>query len=208
MTGDARTDMLARIRNALRDVPEGERAQEVPVARGYRRHAEAGPAELADLFARRAADYKVIVHRIGPEDVAARAAGICAGRGARRLVVPRDLPAHWRPGGLELVEDADLRNADLDGMDGVMTGCAVAIAETGTVVLDSGAGQGRRAITLIPDWHLCVVPAERIVGLVPEAIARLEEAVRDAKRPITFVSGPSATSDIELNRVEGVHGPR
>ena len=110
-------------------------------------------------------------------------------------------------GGLELVEDDGLSVQELDELDGALTGCAVAIAETGTFVLDGGAGQGRRALTLVPDLHICVVREDQVVGLVPEAVRELEEAVR-AGRPLTFVSGPSATSDIELDRVEGVHGPR
>ena len=109
--------------------------------------------------------------------------------------------------GLELVEDAGLSVDQLDALDGALTGCAVAIAETGTFVLDGGVGQGRRALSLVPDLHVCVVREDQVVGLVPEAVGELEEAVR-AGRPLTFVSGPSATSDIELDRVEGVHGPR
>jgi L-lactate dehydrogenase complex protein LldG len=108
---------------------------------------------------------------------------------------------------VEAVPDSGLDAHELDRLDGALTGCALAIAETGTVVLDGGPGQGRRALTLVPDLHLCVVEEERVVGIVPEAVAALEDAVRDG-RPLTFVSGPSATSDIELSRVEGVHGPR
>ena len=96
---------------------------------------------------------------------------------------------------------------DLDALDGSLTGCALAIAETGVLVLDGGTAQGRRALTLVPDFHICVVAADQIVDLVPEAVERLEPAVREG-RPLTFIAGPSATSDIELNRVEGVHGPR
>jgi L-lactate dehydrogenase complex protein LldG len=124
----------------------------------------------------------------------------------RRLVVPPDPPA--RPAGVELVpDDPPLSPRDLDGLDGVLTGSALAIAETGTIVLDGGPRSGRRAVTLVPDYHLCVVEAARVFPSVPDAIAALAEAAEDG-RPITFVSGPSATSDIELERVEGVHGPR
>jgi L-lactate dehydrogenase complex protein LldG len=115
------------------------------------------------------------------------------------------LPLEWRPQGA--VEDRGLDAHELDALDGALTGCGLAIAETGTIVLDGGAAQGRRALTLVPDYHLCVVPVDRIVGVVPEAVELLEPAVREG-RPLTFISGPSATSDIELSRVEGVHGPR
>ena len=125
----------------------------------------------------------------------------------RRLVAPPDLPPGWAPPGVELLRDGGLTNEQLDAADGVLTGCALAVAQTGTIVLDGGAAQGRRALTLLPDYHLCVVQAGQIVGLLPEAVARLGAAAR-AGRPLTLISGPSATSDIELNRVEGVHGPR
>src|SRR6266542_2300661 len=141
------------------------------------------------------------------EEVLALVQEALRARGARRVIVPPDLPAEWRPAGAELLVDGELANDVLDAADGVLTGCVLGIAETGTIVLDGGARQGRRAITLLPDYHLCVVEAEQIVGTVPEAIAALDAAARE-HRPITFVSGPSATSDIELSRVEGVHGPR
>jgi L-lactate dehydrogenase complex protein LldG len=124
------------------------------------------------------------------------------------LVVPVDLPSEWTPAGVDLLPDEALTHAQLDESDGVLTGCALGIAQTGTIVLNGGPIQGRRAITLLPDYHLCVVFVEQIVDLVPEAITRLGPAIREAWRPMTFISGPSATSDIELNRVEGVHGPR
>ena len=143
----------------------------------------------------------------GEGAVAAQVARICAEHGARRLGVAHGTPPEWRPDGVELVEDDALSAAELDTLDGALTGCSVAIAETGSFVLDGGPGQGRRALSLVPDLHVCVVHEEQVVGLVPEAVVRLEESVRDG-RPLTFVSGPSATSDIELNRVEGVHGPR
>ena len=132
----------------------------------------------------------------------------CVEHGARRLAVPGDLPAAWRAEGVEWVEDDGLTNAQLDAVDGALTGCAVGIAETGTLVLDGGERQGRRALSLLPDLHLCVIDEEQVVGSVPEGVARLGAVVRAAGRPLTFVSGPSATSDIELDRVEGVHGPR
>jgi len=132
----------------------------------------------------------------------------CAEMGLGRVVVPPGLPAGWRPRDVALTEDVDLTATELDAIDGAVTGCAVAIAETGTIVLDGSPICGRRLLTLVPDHHICVVLAGQIVELVPEAIAAVAPAVRDGRRPITLVSGPSASSDIELSRVEGVHGPR
>jgi L-lactate dehydrogenase complex protein LldF len=191
-TGDARTAILGRVRSALADRPA---PPEVP--RHYRRRGGADPIEL---FAERAGEYRATVVRAAD---AKRAILDLAGE--RTLCVPPDFPDQWRIEGL--VEDRGQSARELDALDGALTTCALAIAETGTIVLDGGIGQGRRALTLVPDYHLCVVPADRIVGLVPEAVERLESAVSEG-RPLTFISGPSATSDIELNRVEGVHGPR
>jgi L-lactate dehydrogenase complex protein LldG len=198
----AREEILGRVREALRDVAADE---ERAAPRGYRGAID-GP-DVVEHFAERVADYRATVRRVGPGEVAAAAAASCAARAVGRLLVPADLPAEWRPEGVELVEDHELSVEELDAADGVLTACALAIAETGTIALDAGPGQGRRALTLVPDYHLCVVEAERIVSSVPEAIAGLEAAAREG-RPITLVSGPSATSDIELQRVEGVHGPR
>ena len=203
----ARDEVLRRIRSALRDVPPDESVADVPIPRGYRVRGDLGREEVVVLFAERVAEYRATVHRVAPDGLAAAVGEACARRGARRMVVPPDLPPEWLPAGLEPLADRGLSNADLNASDGVLTGCALGIAQTGTIVLDDGPRQGRRAITLLPDYHLCVVFAEQVVDLVPEAIARLADAAR-AGRPITFISGPSATSDIELQRVEGVHGPR
>jgi L-lactate dehydrogenase complex protein LldG len=133
-------------------------------------------------------------------------ADACREHGVTRLVVPADLPDDWIPSNVTVQrDDPQLTIPDLDGSSGVLTGCALAIAQTGTIILDGGKYQGRRALSLVPDLHLCVVYADQVVGLVPEAIAGLSER---KLHPITLISGPSATSDIELNRVEGVHGPR
>jgi L-lactate dehydrogenase complex protein LldG len=158
-------------------------------------------------FAERVGEYRASVRRAPAGEVAAVVAALCAERGARRLVVPEGLPDAWRPAGVELVGDGGLAPAELDALDGALTGCALGIAETGVLVLDGGAGQGRRALTLVPDLHVCVVGADQVVDLVAEATERLAPAVREG-RPLTLVAGPSATSDIELERVEGVHGPR
>jgi L-lactate dehydrogenase complex protein LldG len=162
-------------------------------------------ASLLELFASRVCDYKASVRRCPPGGLGAAITAALAGRGARRVVIPPGLLLPGTLPGVELVIDDGLSPEQLDRFDGVITGAAVAIAETGTIVLDGGPGQGRRAISLIPDYHLCIVHADQIVGLVPEAIARLAP---HANRPLTWISGPSATSDIELERVEGVHGPR
>ncbi len=122
--------------------------------------------------------------------------------------MPPGLPAEWRPGAVEVVEDGGLTARELDAIDGALTGCAVAIAETGTLVLDGQGVSGRRLLTLVPDNHVCVVRAEQIVETVPEGFERVAPAVREHGLPVTLVSGPSASSDIELTRVEGVHGPR
>jgi L-lactate dehydrogenase complex protein LldG len=204
----ARDEIFRRIRMALRDVPADETPEAVPVARAYRRSDPAPRAELTERFAERVAEYKAAVRTVAPADLPGAIAAACAARGVRRLVVPADLPEGWAPAGVELLRDPGLTNRQLDESDGVLTACTLGIAQTGTIILDGGPGQGRRAITLLPDYHLCVVRDEQVVGLVPEAVARLGAGARDPHRPITWISGPSATSDIELNRVEGVHGPR
>lgn len=206
----ARDEILARIRGALQDVPAGERPDDVPVERAYRRSSGAAPAALIERLTDRLSAYGVLIREAPAGEVARVVAAACADRGARRLLVPAGLPDAWLPGdgAITPVRDDGLSYAQIQEADGVLTGCSVAIAETGTIVLDAGPGQGRRALTLLPDYHLCVVHAGQIVGLVPEAIAHLAGAVRQDHRPITFISGPSATADIEFERVQGVHGPR
>jgi len=205
----AREEMLHRIRTALRDVPGREQPQDVVVKRDYLRSETVPREEVLDRFVERVTEYKVTVRRIEEDWLPEAIATACTARSVRRLVIPRDLPGHWLPAGVErLQDDSTLTYEQLDTSDGVLTGCALGIAQTGTIVLDGGAHQGRRVITLLPDYHLCVVYENQIVNLVPEAIARLGDAVLRHRRPITFISGPSATSDIELIRVEGVHGPR
>ena len=127
--------------------------------------------------------------------------------GARRIVVAPDLDASLLPAAVEIVVDHGLTPGELDALDGAVTTCAAACADTGTIAFDGGPGQGRRAITLVPDLHVCVVRAEQVVETVPELFAQLEPSAREG-RPIVLVSGPSATSDIGFERVEGVHGPR
>jgi L-lactate dehydrogenase complex protein LldG len=204
----ARDEVLRRIRAALRDVPADERPDAIAVARDYHTRDETPAEELLQRFAERVAEYKAAVRVVSEVELAPAIAEELRSRGARRLVVPADAPEAWLPAGVAaLRDDGQLSHAELDACDGVLTGCALGIAQTGTIVLDHGERQGRRAISLLPDYHLCLVWSDQIVGMVPETLARLNGAA-EQRRPLTFISGPSATSDIELNRVEGVHGPR
>lgn len=199
---DAREAMLQRIRQAIGGRPVEEEA----IPRAY---LHAGSDERSAIIARfveRVEDYKATVIQTTEAELAAALAQVCAERGFRRLVAPDDLPDAWLPEGVEVLRDEPTLSYEaLDTVDAVLTGCRLGIAQTGTIVLDGGAGQGRRALSLVPDVHLCVIQAGQIVDLAPEAIAALQAS---ATKPITFISGPSATSDIELSRVEGVHGPR
>lgn len=197
---NARDELLARLRAA--GVSGGNSPARISREYAVTGEHPPGSPELAELLAERVADYRAQVHRTSLADLPGAVAGVLSGRRAARVGVPPGLPAGWVTG-TEQVVDVDLAPDRLDQLDGVVTGCAVAIAVTGTLVLDGSAACGRRALTLVPDLHLCVVLRSQIVQSVPEALGRL-----DPRRPLTFVSGPSATSDIELDRVEGVHGPR
>jgi L-lactate dehydrogenase complex protein LldG len=206
----ARDEVLGRVRAALRDVPGEEAPADVVVPREYLRSSGLEPAGVVERFAARLADYGADVRRCAAGDEARVVGEALGSHAARRVGVPDDLPVGMRPGGIDVVEDRQLptRGADgLEGLDGVVTTCSLAIAETGTICLAGGAGDGRRALTLVPDLHVCVVPVGVVVGSVPEGMERLARAAA-AARPITLASGPSATSDIEMNRVSGVHGPR
>jgi L-lactate dehydrogenase complex protein LldG len=206
---NAREAILGRIREALQDVSGAEQPAEVAVPRSYLHNGTSEHEEMIEHFIERVADYKVNVRRVEKQNLPQAIAAACAEHGIHRLLAPADLPADWVPTEIELLrDDPPLSNEQLDSSEGVLTGCALGIALTGTIVLDGGTAQGRRVLTLLPDYHLCVINEEQIVELVPEAVERLGDAVTLHKRPLTFVSGPSATSDIELNRVEGVHGPR
>jgi L-lactate dehydrogenase complex protein LldG len=211
LVATAKETILWRIRHATHDVPEQERPEDVPVERGYRKEGDEAREEIVARFAERTAEYDAKVSRVAHDELAGVIEETLRRRGVERLVVPPYLPKDWIPEGIQAMPDSSgsrLTNQELDESDGVLTGCAFGIAQTGTIVLDAGRAQGRRALTLLPDYHLCVVREEQIVGLVPEAFAGLEETVKAKGRAVTFISGPSATSDIELNRVEGVHGPR
>jgi L-lactate dehydrogenase complex protein LldG len=199
---DARTELLARVRDAL-----GEGAPPPsPVPRSYRGAGVSDGGDAVERFCERVRDYGAGLQRLPAADLEAGIAERCRALGVERLAVPAE--AHWRVAGVELVpDDPSLAARTLDEIAAALTGCALAIAETGTIVLDGTGVCGRRALTLVPDIHLCVVRESEVVATVPDAIERLAPAAREG-RPLTLVSGPSATSDIELERVEGVHGPR
>jgi L-lactate dehydrogenase complex protein LldG len=195
-----RDTILGRVRSA-----NGPSRPARVVERSYRTAGEhaCGSPEVLDLLEDRLVDYRATVRR---SDAAGLAATVTEALDAvlpagAAVVVPAGLPEAWVPAGVR--DDGSMSVTDLDALGAVVTACAVACAETGTIVLDGSPDQGRRAISLVPDVHVCVVRADQVVQTVPEMIARIEPT-----RPLTFVSGPSATSDIELDRVEGVHGPR
>jgi L-lactate dehydrogenase complex protein LldG len=198
----ARQEILQRIAGAV-----GPPSAEQAVARKYRRAGTLGDEERIELFCQRVIEYRSEAKRIGEADVAAAISSICDARSVRTLVVPHGIPPAWRSADVKFVDDRALTAAELDRVDGTLTGCTTAIAETGTIVLTARPYEGRRALTLVPDLHICVVRETQIVELVPEALARVT-ADRLEQQPVTLISGPSATSDIELSRVEGVHGPR
>ncbi|MBM6622356.1 lactate utilization protein C [Micrococcaceae bacterium RIT802] len=200
---EAREEIMDRIRTALADAPA------VPdVPRNYRRTADLGPEQVLEMLVDRLEDYKAKVSQVEAADLPRTIAGLLAE--ATSYVVPHGLPAEWLDNDTLRADDRRLTDApghrltveDLDGI-AVVTSSAVSIAESGTIILDGSPTQGRRAISLVPDHHVCVVPASTVVQLLPEALPRV-----DPTHPLTWISGPSATSDIELERVEGVHGPR
>ncbi|MBS1888596.1 MAG: LUD domain-containing protein [Actinobacteria bacterium] len=206
--------VLGRVRAAIADVPAGEvLAFDRDGAEAEARYERGGTLDVAArlaLFVERAGDYQAEVTVCADEGAAIAAAvgAACARHATRRVVVPDGLDRAWVPDAIEPVaDDPPLAWPDLAACDGVLSGCELAIAVTGTVILATGPAQGRRAATLLPDLHVCVVRSHQIVETVPEAIARLATPIA-ARRAITLISGPSATSDIELKRVEGVHGPR
>jgi len=194
----AREEILRRVRAAHVVAPEHEIRREYSHVREH--------ADHLGQFVQRVEDYKATVIRTHPDDVAAAVAKCLVGAG--KVVVPPGFEPSWVPAGLSIVGDEPALGADeLNAVDAVLTCAKVGIAETGTIVLDHTAGMGRRTLTLVPDLHVCVVTADQVVGDVPEAVARLSASVKSGL-PLTWISGGSATVDIELQRVEGVHGPR
>lgn len=206
----ARDEILARIRTALRDVPASPPAQDTPVDWEYGR-----PTPMPDVlgrFVETVEDYRAIVARGPADDVPAAIVKALLEHGVDSVVIPTGAHPSWAQAasdaGINVRSDEpQLTAVQLDGIGAVVTASAVGVAETGTIVLDHSANQGRRALSLVPDVHVCVIMAGQIVSDIPEAVSRLALAV-DHGQPLTWISGPSATSDIELDRVEGVHGPR
>lgn len=208
---DARSEMLTTIRNALAEVPDSETPDDVELKRDYRQKGKLSQTEVVELFAERTGEYKATVQRIKQSDLKKVIAESCERENVQKLVIPEGFQKELLPLDLDLLfddPDSPLTHHVLDQSDGVITTCAHAVAQTGTIILDAGVGQGRRALTLVPDYHLCIVREDQIVELIPEGFEAVESSVKKEGRPITFISGPSATSDIELSRVEGVHGPR
>ncbi|WP_328752397.1 LUD domain-containing protein [Streptomyces sp. NBC_00285] len=199
----SRERILGRVRRALADSP----GEDTPIERAYlREHGDRSVEQTVELLAENLADYRAIVHRCTAADLPATLAGMLAARGAKTVLVPPGLEQAWlADADAEQIPDRAVTTPhELDRIDSVVTACAVAVAETGTIVLDGGPDQGRRRITLVPDHHICVVRVpDQVVSSIPQALEQLDPA-----RPLTWISGPSATSDIELDRVEGVHGPR
>jgi L-lactate dehydrogenase complex protein LldG len=216
MTG-SRDEVLASIQRALAGERGAARSHQLPfpgegegVSEGRREQ-----QHLLTLFEDRLVDYEVRVLQAQPREVAARVLEAVEKAGLRTLVLPRDIPGSWLSPDLsevvQVVQDGEsspLSKEHLAGADGVLTGCALAVAETGTVILDGGPAQGRRVLSLLPDYHLCVVGAGQVVEGIPYAVEVILGEDRRVPGPLTFISGPSATSDIELVRVRGVHGPR
>ena len=202
--------ILNRIQEAL-----GKKTERVDanITRNYRQKSGLDTDEIMQMFTERVGEYKAVTEQISEKKIPARVKQICQDASIKKLVVPAGIEETWiggLPVSVRLLRDetTHLSKVQLNESDAVLTGCFLGVAQTGSIILNAGAGQGRRILTLLPDFHICVVKQSQIVEIFPEAIRKLEETVTQNRSPITCISGPSATSDIELNRVEGVHGPR
>lgn len=201
--------ILNRVREGLNDRRGESPAGSEDLENDYIQSGNLTGNELTGLFAERVGEYRADVNIVDRSDLKDAIERVCSDHNVKMLVLPPGLPGDWVPGNVEIMtDDNHLTHNELDSGDAVLTGCSLAIAQTGSIVLDGGQSQGRRALTLLPDFHICVVAADQIVQVVPEAFARIRQKYEKKLPPITFISGPSATSDIELKRVEGVHGPR
>ena len=206
---NAREEILGRIRQATSDVVEKDPAADVPMTWTYGQPTPV--ADVLDVFIENIEDYKARIVRTDAAGTAKAIADALKELDASSVVVPDGIDEAWlshlEEAGISIRRDENLSHDELDEIDAVLSASRVAAAETGTICLDHDTDQGRRALTLVPDRHVCVVRQDQVVSDIPEAIARLRPSV-DSRRPITWISGGSATSDIELDRVEGVHGPR
>ena len=201
---EARSLILGRLRDILGDRPPAD-AEYRAISRTYRQAGSFPAGRLSELFVERLEHYQVGVRRCAPGDVAIAVRDVVTARGKSRLLVPDGVPRDWLLPEVEAVADRGLSWEALDRAEGVLTGCSVGVASTGTIVLQHGPAEGRRALTLVPDYHLCVVFEHQVVQTVPEAIRQLRAA---QPALVTTISGPSATADIEMTRIRGVHGPR
>ena len=201
----AREEILQMIRGATAGLNESREAEYAAISRKYERSGELDTDARLELFADRLRDYNTAVHVCAEHEIAQAVAESCQDFGKMRLLISDGIPDTWRPNTMEFFRDECLPYEALDRADGVLTGCAVAIARTGTIVLRHSREEGRRALSLVPDFHICVVFAEQVVETVPEAIQIMSGF---GSTPLTTICGPSATSDIEMTRVKGVHGPR
>jgi len=200
----ARDEILARIRDAMGGSTPGREAEYAALPRNYVRHGLLDTDAKLDLFVDRLHDYGATVFHSRDGEIAAAVSSALKARAKGSLLIPRDLPRAWLPDGFHFFREG-VSYQEVDASEGVLTDCALAIAETGSIVLRHSAGEARRALSLIPDYHLCVVFASQVVETVPEGVQQMEAF---ANIPITTIAGPSATADIEMIRVKGVHGPR
>jgi len=207
MAGEAREVILQGIRMANaglgRPLPIEDDWRLIP--RAFRRTRQTPQAELLAQLVHRLQDYDAQVLTVDRDGVSNGIARLLQARSASRMLLPEGFPQNFLPPGFLFVTESGLNATEIDGYAGVLTESTLAVAETGSIVLQNVPGQGRRAVSLVPDYHLCLVEAADVVATVPEAMERLQQT---ATLPTTFISGPSATADIEMTRIKGVHGPR
>ncbi len=200
----AKDEVLARIRHSIS--PPGNRQTEYSLLRRqYRQNGSLSQEQVLETFADRLRDYGCGVYRCSEANLPETIGHVLTERGKRSLMIPSGLSRQWLPAGFEFICDPEITNQELDRAEGVATGCAAAIAATGTIVLAHSPSAGSRALTLIPDYHICIVFERQVVETVPEGIKQMATF---SSQPLTTVAGPSATADIEMTRVKGVHGPR
>jgi L-lactate dehydrogenase complex protein LldG len=201
---DARSDILSRIRSATGGSSASRETDYQAISRNYQQTSLLDPAANLELFVELLHDYGAMVYRCDEHSIQQTVAQALAARGKKSSLIPRDFPRQWLPEGFDFLRET-LDYAEIDASEGVLPDCALAIASTGTVVLRHGAGEARRALSLIPDYHLCIVFAAQVFGTVPEGIKQMRAF---GNVPLTTIAGPSATADIEMTRIKGVHGPR